>query len=206
MVSYPKRVRYTHKMYVRRHLSTLFSGNVSASMTVVGYPTDVFKLCLVASDICRIKITGSLDGVTVVERISFGAAGTQYSSNFFDTITSITSSYFVADTTLEVTSVDSVGMPCVWTQTYGPYGCEMGSLGGFQAQVDASALGLGTKIIHYVRVERRAPLAHEMEFTISPGYDGLDFVSISDFENICTPPSYIPQEWAFRAVVKTPGE
>jgi hypothetical protein len=204
MVSYPHRIRYTHRMYVRRHINELFSGNVSASMTVIGYPIDAFKLCLVASGICRIKLTGTYDGSDVVERISFGEAGIQYTTNFFDTITAITSNYFVPETTIVISSVDSVGMPVSWTQTSGPFRCEFGQHSGMQAQIDASALGLGSKTIHYVRVERPANLSKDMEFTINNGTQ--IYVPISDFENISIPPNYVASEWAFRATAKTPGD
>ena len=204
MSSYPKRLRYTHRMYVRRHTNEIFSGLVSSSMVVAGSPSTSFKVGLQASGICRIKLVGTYDGSDVVERISFGESGIQYSENFFDTITAITSNYFVPVTTITISSVDSVGMPVSWTQTSGPFRCEFGQHSGMQAQIDASALGLGSKTIHYVRVERPANLSKDMEFTINNGTQ--IYVPISDFENISIPPDYVASEWAFRATAKTPGE
>lgn len=206
MTSYPHRVRYTHKMTIYDHTNTVFSGIVSSSMLFVGYPVEDFKLSITVSGLCRIKIVGELNGVVVTERLSFGEASTQYTQNFFDEITTITSSYFLPDVSVDIGAVDGVGMPIKWDNERGPYNCEFGSLGGFQAQIDANSIGLGSKIIHYARVERTAPLTKDMEFGISPGYDGKIFVPIGDFENICTPPNYIPQEWAFRSIVKIPGE
>ena len=204
MPAYPKRLRYTHKIYIRRHINEIHNGTVTPSMYVVGYPDVPFKVMVEASGICRIKIIGTYNDETITERISFGEEGVQYSQNFFDTITSITSSYYITGTQITISSVDSVGMPVSWTQEFGPYWCEFGQHSGMQAQIDASALGLGSKVIHYVRVERRAVLTKDMEFTINSGPEV--YVPISDFENISTPPNYVAAEWAFRATVKTIGD
>lgn len=202
MVAYPKRLRYTHKIYIYKQLNTIFDGVLTSSISIIGYPDDQdFRISIYADNTCRIKITGSLNGTSVTERISFGQSDTKYTNNYFDTITSITSDYFEANTNVTLEAVDSVGMPLTWNQTYGPYKAEFGSHSGMSAQVEASSLGLGSKTIHYVRIERSAPVSHNMEFTVS-GFDGIIFVPISDFENISTPPSYVPQEWAFRAVTK----
>lgn len=209
MVSYPKRLRYPHKIRIRRHVNEVFSGKVLPSIPINGYPTDTkFKLCLVSSGICRIKIIGTYDGSEVIERISFGEAGTQYTSNFFHTLTSINSSYYIDGVEITISSVDSVGMPVSWTQIYGPYRAEFGQMNGMQAQIDANALGLGSKVIHYVRVERSAKLSKDMEFTVDKGRNiGTKiYVPISDFEDICIPPDYVPSEWAFRCTMKTEGE
>jgi len=201
MVAYPHRLRYTHKIYLYKQLNTVYNGLASASMTVAGYPTEDFKLAVTSSDACRIKVVGSLDGVTITERLSFSGAETQYTANSFDVITTLSSGYFITGTTFLIDAVDSVGMPISWTQTYGPYNAEFGILGGMSAQVEANSLGLGSKMIHYVRIERSAPVSKDMELSVN-GFDDSIFVPISDFENISTTPSYIPQEWAFRCVVK----
>jgi len=204
MPAYPKRLRYTHKIYIRRHINEIYTGTVVPTIRVVGYLDVPFKVMVEASGICRIKIIGIYDDETITERISFGEEGVQYSQNFFDTITSITSSYYVTGTQITISSVDSVGMPISWTQEFGPYWCEFGQHSGMQAQIDASALGLGSKTIHYVRVERPANLSKDMEFTINNGTQ--IYVPVSDFENISIPPDYVASEWAFRATAKTPGE
>ncbi|HQM07386.1 MAG TPA: hypothetical protein PLR97_06220 [Bacilli bacterium] len=204
MPAYPKRLRYTHKIYIRRHINEIYTGTVVPTIRVVGYPDVPFKVMVEASGICRIKIIGIYNDETITERISFGEKGVQYSQNFFDTITSITSSYYVTGTQITISSVDSVGMPISWTQEFGPYWCEFGQHSGMQAQIDASALGLGSKTIHYVRVERPANLSKDMEFTINNGTQ--IYVPVSDFENISIPPDYVASEWAFRATAKTPGE
>ena len=204
MPAYPKRLRYTHKIYIRRHINEIHNGTVTPSMYVVGYPDVPFKVMVEASGICRIKIIGTYNDETITERISFGEKGVQYSQNFFDTITSVTSSYYVTGTHITISSVDSVGMPVSWTQISGPFRCEFGQHSGMQAQIDASALGLGSKTIHYVRVERPANLSKDMEFTINNGTQ--IYVPVSDFENISIPPDYVASEWAFRATAKTPGE
>ena len=208
MVSYPKRIRYPHRINIRRHISEIFSGKIVPSMPITGFPTDTeFKLSLVSSGICRIKIIGAYDGDDVIERISFGDAGTQYTTNFFDTITSINSSYYIDGTEIVISSVDSVGMPISWIQTFGPYRAEFGQMNGMQAQIDANALGLGSKIVHYVRVERPAVLSKDMEFTVDKGktIGTKIYVPVSDFEDICIPPDYVPSEWAFRCTLKTNG-
>ena len=204
MPAYPKRLRYTHKIYIRRHINEIHTGNVVPTIRVAGYPDVPFKVMVEASGICRIKIIGTYNDETITERISFGEEGVQYSQNFFDTITSVTSSYYVTGTQITISSVDSVGMPVSWTQTSGPFRCEFGQHSGMQAQIDASALGLGSKTIHYVRVERPANLSKDMEFTINNGTQ--IYVPVSDFENISIPPDYVASEWAFRATAKTPGE
>ena len=203
---YPKRIRYTHRLTLYKNINDIFNGPITSSITGLSYPTEDFKLALTSSGICRVKVTGLLDGVSVTERISFGEAGTQYSLNTFDTISTLTSNYFVAGTTLQVQAVDSVGMPLVWKQTFGPYGAEFGQQGGMSAQIQANELGLGSKIVHYCRVERAAPVSRDMTFTISPNYPDQVFVPVSDFENISVPPSYVPSEWAFRSVAKYVGE
>lgn len=204
MTSYPHRIRYTHRMYVRRHINEIYTGNVVPTMRIVGYPDGPFKIMIEASGICRIKIIGTYNDETITERISFGEESIQYSQNFFDTITSVTSSYYITGTQITISSVDSVGMPVSWTETSGPFRCEFGQHSGMQAQIDASALGLGSKTIHYVRVERPANLSKDMEFTINNGTQ--IYVPISDFENISIPPNYVASEWAFRATAKTPGD
>lgn len=205
MAVYPKRVRYTHKAYLYKQINTLFSGDVASTMTIAGYPTTDFKLAITTSDACRIKIVGTLDGSTITERISFSSGITQYTTNFFDSIISLSSSYFEEDTTILITAVDSVGMPISWQQVYGPYKCEFGSHSGMSAQIDANALGLGSKTIHYVRMERSAPLSKDITLSII-GYDDQLWVPISDFENISAPPNYTPQEWSFRIVKKQDGD
>jgi len=90
-MTYPQRVRYTHKIYIYKYINSIYGGLVSSSMAISGHPTEDFKLELIASDACRIKIIGSLDGIPVTERISFAVAGTQYSQNSFDDLVSITS-------------------------------------------------------------------------------------------------------------------
>jgi hypothetical protein len=205
MPVYPKRVRYTHKAYLYKQINTVFSGNVATTMTVAGYPTSDFKLAITVSDICRIKVIGTLDGSAIIERLSFSTPGTQYTVNTFDSITNLTSSYFVGDTTAVIQAVDSVGMPLSWQQTYGPHSCEFGQMGGMSAQIEANALGLGSKLIHYVRIERSAPLSKDMTLSIV-GYDDQIWVPISDFENISAPPNYVVQEWAFRVVKKQDGD
>lgn len=205
MVTYPQRLRYTHRVFIYKQINTIFSGLASASMTIVGYPAVDFKLAITSDKACRIKVVGSLDGTSITERISFSSAGTQYTTNTFDTIASLSSGYYESGTLLEIGAVDSVGMPITWKQTYGPYHAEFGQMGGMSAQVEANALGLGSKIVHYVRIERRAPLSKDMTFSVN-GYDDQIFVPVSDFENISTPPNYIPQEWAFRATKKQDGD
>jgi len=127
MPAYPKRLRYTHKIYIRRHINEIHTGNVVPTIRVAGYPDVPFKVMVEASGICRIKIIGTYNDETITERISFGEEGVQYSQNFFDTITSITSSYYVTGTQITISSVDSVGMPISWTQEFGPYWCEFGA-------------------------------------------------------------------------------
>ena len=205
MVTYPQRIRFTHKIYIHKYINYIYDGLVSSSMAISGHPTEDFKIELIASDACRIKIIGSLHGIPITERISFATSGTQYSTNSFDELISITSGYFETDATIEINGVDLVGMPLSWKQTFGPYRAEFGQMGGMSAQVEANALGLGSKIVHYVRIERRAPISKDMTFSVN-GYDDQIFVPVSDFENISTPPNYIPQEWAFRATKKQDGD
>ncbi len=205
MVAYPKRLRYTHKAYLYKQLDTIYTGLASASMTVVGYPATDFQVAITSTGICRVKVVGTLDGVTVTERLSFAEAGTQYTVNVFDSITTLTSGYFVTGVTLLMQAVDSVGMPLSWQQTFGPFAAEFGQHGGMSAQIEANALGLGSKTVHYVRIERKAPLSKDMLVSIV-GYDDQLFVPISEFENISAPPSYIAQEWAFRVVKKQDGD
>jgi len=205
MVTYPQRIRFTHKIYIHKYINSIYDGLVSSSMAISGHPTEDFKIELIASDACRIKIIGSLDGIPITERISFATSGTQYSTNSFDELISITSGYFETDASIEINGVDLVGMPLSWKQTFGPYRAEFGQMGGMSAQIEANSLGLGSKIVHYVRIERRAPLSKDMTFSVN-GYDDQIFVPVSDFENISTPPDYIPQEWAFRATKKHDGD
>lgn len=205
MTIYPKRLRYTHKIYIYKQIATVFSGDIASNMTIVGYPDEDFKVYLVSDGACRIRLAGSLDGTTIIERISFSEAGTKYSSNFFDTLVGITSDYFEEDATIVITSVDSVGMPITWSQEYGPFNAEFGQMGGMSAQIDANSLGLGTKIVHYVRCERKTPLSKDMTMSVV-GYDDQLFVPICDFENVSTPPNYTAQEWAFRVVKKQDGD
>lgn len=205
MVAFPKRLRYTHKIYVTLTENTIFSGTVTSSMAVDSYPSEDFKLALTPSGACRIKIVGSLNGNSVIERLSFSVAETQYSVNTFDTITSITSGYFETGVTISIGAVDSVGMPMNWSQTTGPFKCEFGQMGGMQAQIEANSLGLGEKSIHYVRAERATPVAKNMTMTVV-GYDDQLWVPISDFENISVPPNYVASEWAFRVVKKQDGD
>lgn len=205
MTAYPHRIRYTHKIYVNLTENTLFSGIVTSSMTIASYPGEDFKLSLTSSGVCRIKIVGSLNGSSVVERFSFSSAETQYSTTVFDTITSVTSNHFASGVTIEINAVDSVGMPITWNQTHGPYKAEFGQMGGMQAQIEANSLGLGSKSVHYVRIERSAPLSKEMTIRVV-GYDDQLWVPISDFENISIPPNYTASEWAFRVVKKQDGD
>ena len=202
---YPKRGRYTHKAYIYRQINEVFSGSVASSMTIVGYPTEDFQLMLVADKACRIRLAGSLDGTSIIERISFDEAGVAYSTNIFDTLNSIQSDYWETGATLVVTAVNSVGMPLSWSQTSGPFSCEFGQMGGMSAQIEANSLGLGTKLIHYVRIERAAPLSRDMTMSIV-GYDDQLYVPVCDFENVSAPPNYTAQEWAFRVVKKQDGD
>lgn len=202
-MTFPKRLRYTHKIWITTNTCNVFSGSVSSVMNIVGYPTDEdFYLCFKASNVCRVKVRGSLDGESKTERLSLNENETKYTVNSFDMLLSLTSTYFENGTTLMVQAVDSAGQPIFWNQITGPWRAEFGSHSGLQSQIQANELGLGNTTIHYVRIERAAPLSKDMEFTVS-GFDGRIFVPISDFENISTPPSYIPQEWAFRCVDKT---
>jgi hypothetical protein len=205
MTVFPKRLRYTHRLFIQKTENTIFSGTIIPNMAISGYPTEEFKLSLTSSGICRIKIVGFLNGVSVTERISFSVPGTLYSVNIFDTVSSITSSYFVANTTIIIGAVDSVGMPISWSQTFGPFRAEFGSHSGMSAQLEANALGIGSKTVHYIRIERAAPLSKDMTVSIV-GYDDQLWVPISDFENISTPPNYVPQEYAFRVVKKQDGD
>ncbi len=205
MTAYPKRVRYTHKVYIYLTENTIFLGSIATNMTISSYPEEDFKLSLTTDGACRIKIVGSLDGIPVTERLSFSEAENQYTVNTFDTITSITSNYFVTGTTIEIGAVNSVGMPISWSTTYGPYKAEFGQHGGMSGQIEANSLGLGSKIVHYVRIERAAPLSKDMTLSVV-GYDDQLFVPVSDFENISAPPNYIAQEWAFRVVKKQDGD
>jgi hypothetical protein len=185
--------------------NTIFSGTVAANMAIHSYPSEDFKLALTSSGACRIKIVGSLNGTSVTERLSFSVAETQYSVNTFDTINTITSGYFETGITITIGAVDSVGMPMNWSQTTGPFKCEFGQMGGMQAQIEANALGLGSKTVHYVRAERATPVAKNMTMTVV-GYDDQLWVPISDFENISVPPNYTASEWAFRVVKKQDGD
>lgn len=205
MTAYPKRLRYTHRAYIYKTENTIFSGTVTSTMAISGYPTEDFQVALTATGACRIKIVGSLNGISVTERISFSEAGTQYSVNTFDSVTSITSGYFTTGTTIDIGAVDSVGMPISWSQTFGPYKAEFGSHSGMSAQIEANSLGLGSKTVHYVRIERKAPLSKDMTLSIV-GFDDQLWVPISDFENISAPPNYVPQEYAFRVVKKQDGD
>ena len=206
MAPYPKRLRYTHKIYIYKQINEVFNGDAAITMTIVGYPTsEDFQVAVIADKACRVRLAGSLDGTPIIERLSFSEAGTQYSVNFFDVLTSLRSDYFEAGTALVVNAVNSVGMPITWQQTYGPYKAEFGSHSGMSAQINANSLGLGSKIIHYVRCERAAPLDKSMTLSVV-GYDDQLFVPISDFENISTPPNYVAQEWAFRVVKKQDGD
>jgi len=203
---YPKRLRYTHSIYIYKQINEIFNGDAAATMTIVGYPTaENFQLAVTADKACRIRIAGSLNGTAKIERLSFSEAGTQYTTNFFDILTSLRSDYYETDATLVVTAVNSVGMPITWQQTYGPYKAEFGQHGGMSAQIQADSLGLGSKIVHYVRCERSTPLDKSMTMSVV-GYDDQLFVPISDFENISTPPSYVAQEYAFRVVKKQDGD
>lgn len=205
VMAFPKRCRYTHSVYLYKTENTIFSGTITSNMAISGYPTEDFQVALAATGACRIKIVGSLDGVPITERLSFSEAGTQYSVNIFDSVTSITSGYFTTGTTIEIGAVDSVGMPISWSQTFGPFKAEFGQMGGMSAQIEANSLGLGSKIVHYVRIERAAPLSKDMTLSVV-GYDDQLFVPISDFENISTPPNYVAQEFAFRVVKKQDGD
>ena len=205
MVAYPHRLRYTHKIYIQKDINEIFEGLVASSMAIVGHPAINFKIAITSDGICRIKIVGSLDGVPITERISFSEAGTTYSQNTFDELTTITSGYFVSGTTVSIQAVDDVGMPITWSQEYGPYKAEFGQMGGMSAQLEANSLGLGSKIVHYVRCERATLLSKDMTMSVV-GYDDQLFVPICDFENISAPPNYVAQEWAFRVVKKQDGD
>ena len=205
MVSYPKRLRYTHSIFINLTENTIFSGTVASSMAIHSYPSEDFKLALTSSGACRIKIVGSLNGTSITERLSFSVAETQYSVNTFDTIISITSGYFATGVTISIGAVDSVGMPMNWSQSYGPFRAEFGQHGGMSAQIEANSLGLGGKLVHYVRAERATPVAKNMTMTVV-GYDDQLWVPISDFENISVPPNYTASEWAFRVVKKQDGD
>ena len=206
MAIYPKRLRYTHKIYLYKQINTVFTGLAASSMTIIGHPTtEDFQLAITADDACRVRLAGSLNGSNIIERLSFSEAGTQYSVNFFDELTSLQSDYFESGTNLIIQAVNSVGMPLTWSQTYGPYKAEFGQHGGMSGQIEANSLGLGSKIVHYVRCERAAPLSRDMTLSVV-GYDNQIFVPVSDFENISTPPNYVAQEWAFRVVKKQDGD
>jgi hypothetical protein len=204
MTSYPKRCRYTHKIIITKTENTVFTGLATPTMVILGHPTtDDFQLAITSSGICRVKIVGSLDGQTITERLSFSVPETQYTINTFDELTSLTSGYQALGVTLNISAVDSIGMPLSWSQIFGPYHCEFGSHSGMNAQVEANSLGLGSKTVHYVRVERKAPVSKDMTFTIN-GFNDI-FIPVSEFENISAPPNYVAQEWAFRATKKQDG-
>jgi hypothetical protein len=206
MTVVPRRLRWTHRMTIHRHTNTLFSGAVASTMPVTADPPEdaTFKLCCVASGNCRIKINGTLAGATVTERLSFDDHDStpRYTRNFFDDITSITSDKFTAGVTLAVTSVDGAYQAVMWFETLGPYGCTFSTLGGLETQYFAKSIGLLDTIVRYVRVEYAAPVALSMEFTIAPGYDGKIFVPTSDFNRVCLPGIYVPQEYEFNAAEK----
>jgi len=124
MAAHPKRIRYTHKDYIHRTTNEIFSGPISSNMTIVGFPPQNFQVMLFADKACRIRLAGSLNHVDVIERASFNEKGVIYTSNAFDTLTSIRSDYWETGATITITAVDSVGMPISWTQTYGPFRCE----------------------------------------------------------------------------------
>ena len=193
-------------MYINRHTNILFDGLITATMVFAAEPPTgtQFKLGVVSNGNSRIKINGELAGVAISERMSFDAQNTdlQYTRNFFDNIISVTGDKFDVGATLTITSVDSVYQAVVWNETHGPFGCTFSTLGGLESQYYAKSIGLLSTVVRYVRVEYRAPVSMDMEFTISPGYDDKVFVPTGNFNRVTLPGIYIPTDFEFYATDK----
>jgi hypothetical protein len=194
------RLRHTHKMIIRTYTDTILYDDLALSMTPSStLPSVPFHLRINVSAACRLKIS-NLSG-TVVERISFGANETKFTTNHFSNLDAIVSNYFETGT-IEMIAVDDNHQPIRWYIEDGPYGCTFGTLGGYSANIQAQSLGLRTNVLHYCRVSRKAPVSTDMEFTISPGYTGKVFVPVSDFNDVCAPSMYVPTDWEFNCIAK----
>ena len=169
------------------------------------FPSVAFKLEInasVVSDIVGIKIIGISNGVSATENFTFDGPDTKYTTNFYTSITSITSRSFTSGDTVVITAIDDAYQPIYWDVLYGPYPCVFSTLDGMAAGIQPEPIGLRTVLNHYVRLTYRAPVYKNMEFTITPGYIGKTFVAITDFDIICLPPKAVAVEWAFRSTEK----
>lgn len=200
------RLRYTHKILIQNNTNSIYTGLVSASMVPSSVqPALPFKVEIIPSGtatITGIKITGLLNGITIIENITCDGENSIYSENTFDSISAITSRSFYSGCTIVINAVDDAYQPIYWTTTYGPFSCTFSTVEGMSAGIQPEPIGLRTVLNHYVRLPYAAPVYKNMQFTISPGYIGKTFVAITDFDIICIPPKFIPVEWAFRATEK----
>jgi len=200
------RTRYTHKLVIHSMANTIFSGDVGKYMTPsASQPDKPFKLEVTpagTSTITGLKIVGLVDGVSTTENMTCNSTVTKYSENYFDSVISLGSRGYYSGSTITISSVDEAYQPIYWEVESGPYGCVFSTTNGMSAGMQQLIAGLDTYVGHYVRVEYSAPVHKNMEFTVTPGYEGREFVPITDFDVICIPPKFVPVEWAFRAYDK----
>jgi hypothetical protein len=201
------RMRYTHNLIIHNLVNILYSGTFLNVIPVPSvFPSEEFKIevkCTNNTDRAGLKVIGtSNDGSIVTENLSVIGNETAYSSGLFTNVLSLSSRSFVPGTNVIISCVDEAYQPLFWHNDYGPYGCTFSTTDGMGAGIRQQSTGLSTVIGHYVRLSYKAPVFKNMEFTISPGYDGKIFVPSTDFDIVCIPPKFIPIEWAFRAVEK----
>ncbi len=200
------KMRYTHRLTISSKTNTVFSGAVAVSMVVPStLPSTPFFIEVNGTDIndiAGIKIIGTVSGSSVTENFTITEGDVKYSTNNFTSIQSLSSRSFRSGDAVSIFTVDSAYQPIYWDVQSGPYECIFSTTDGMSAGMRQELIGLNTIMNHYVRLPYTAPVSKNMEFTISPGYDGKVFVPITDFDIVCIPPKFIPIEWAFRCTEK----
>ena len=211
------RLRYTHKMTILSNTNNLYSGAVSISMVPsTVQPSTTFKVEMTVADttdITGIKLVGIYNGDAVTENITLDPDETCYSTNYFDTLSSIIPTRFDTGTTIEVNAIDGAFQPIFWQVESDPYNCTFSTIDGMATGLPLTQVGLIDFVIHYVRLPFNAPIYKNMEFTVEPignysvnPYEGKVFVPSSDFDVVCIPPRFIPSEHTFRASEKHDGD
>jgi len=200
----PSRLRYTHKIRIRQFTDQIYNGSIELVMTPsVAQPSQEFMLCVEATGKGTFVVVGSRGGGSITETIELDGAGTIFGSKLYDQITSISCSRFNTARTCVIRAVDELYQPVRWFVLSSPYNAVVSTLGGLGTAVQAQSLGLKTTIVRYIRCEWRTPVTKGMEFTITPGYDDVVFVPITDFNNVTLPGVPLAQsEWEFNAVEK----
>lgn len=190
-------------MTIRKNVNTIYSGIVSGTMSPL--PVSASRDFMVAastsstSDLTAVIISGMRGNERVSEQLIIPPGDVVYGRMLFSDVTSLTSKSYHEGTGLVLSAVDEAYQPVFWQAQYGPYGCVFSTNDGMSAGLSHGETGLMSNPGHYVRVPYRAPVSRDMEFVVSPGYEGQIFVPITDFDIVRMPPTSKPVEWAFRA-------